>query len=106
SPALHDISIDVHAGEVLGLGGLMGAGCSELLMHLFGFWGHRVAGEVLLDGKPGSRNPMDNIEAGLVLVTEDRKRYGLVLDQTVGFNVTLLALSDFCTFGRMNTDEE
>jgi D-xylose transport system ATP-binding protein len=104
--ALHDINLDVHAGEVLGIGGLMGAGRSELLMHLFGFWGHRLTGDVQLDGKPGRESPMDNIEAGLVLVTEDRKRYGLVLDQTVGFNVTLSALPDFCTFGRMNTDEE
>lgn len=106
SAALHDISFDVRAGEVLGIGGLMGAGRSELLMHLFGVWGHRLAGDVQLDGKPGAGNPQDNIQAGLVLVTEDRKRYGLVLDQTVGFNITLSALSDFCTWSRMNTDEE
>lgn len=103
---LHGINLDVRAGEVLGIGGLMGAGRSELLMHLFGVWGHRIGGEVQLDGKPGARNPKDNIQSGLVLVTEDRKRYGLVLDQTVGFNITLSALSDFCTLGSMNTDAE
>ncbi len=90
---LKGISFRVHAGEVLGLGGLMGAGRTELLMHLFGAWGRRVAGEVRLKGQPlPDPTPPQAIRRGLVLVTEDRRRYGLHLDQSVGFNLALSSL--------------
>jgi D-xylose transport system ATP-binding protein len=90
---LHDISFDVHAGEVLGIGGLMGSGRTETLMHIFGAWGRRVSGSVQLDGKPMDRaNPREAISRGLVMVTEDRKRYGLHLDQSIGFNLSLSSL--------------
>jgi len=49
-PRLHDVSFELRAGEVLGIGGLMGAGRTELLMHLFGAWGQRQAGTVELAG--------------------------------------------------------
>ena len=95
-PFLHDLSFDLRAGEVLGLGGLMGAGRTELLMHLFGAWGHRVAGDVMLRGAPhATPTPRDSIARGLVLVTEDRKRYGLVLAQPIGFNLSLSSLLQF-----------
>ena len=51
-PFLRDITFELRPGEVLGFGGLMGAGRTELLMHLFGAWGHRVSGEVTLRGQP------------------------------------------------------
>jgi D-xylose transport system ATP-binding protein len=90
---LHDISLEVRAGEVLGLGGLMGAGRSELLMHLYGLWGERRSGSVELDGEPyDARGPREAQRRGLALVTEDRKRLGLVLQQGVAFNVSLSAL--------------
>ena len=90
---LHDISFDVRAGEVLGIGGLMGSGRSETLMHIFGAWGNRLAGEIELSGRP-SRNqtPRNAISKGLVMVTEDRKRYGLNLDKSIGFNLSLSSL--------------
>ncbi len=96
--ALAGIDLEVREGEVLGIGGLMGAGRSELLMHLFGAWGKRVGGRVYvgdteLDGKPESTSR--SIRAGMVLVSEDRKRYGLLLQQTVAFNLTLSSLPDF-----------
>lgn len=95
-PFLRDISFDLHAGEVLGFGGLMGAGRTELLMHLFGAWGHRVSGEVTLCGQPfASPTPRDAIARGLVLVSEDRKRYGLILPQPIGFNLSLSSLARF-----------
>jgi D-xylose transport system ATP-binding protein len=91
--ALHNISLEVRPGEVLGLGGLMGAGRTELLMHLFGAWGRRLHGEVTLNGKPLNRpSPDTAIAAGMVLVGEDRKRYGLVLDQSINFNLSLSSL--------------
>ena len=92
-PFLKDISLEVRAGEVVGIGGLMGAGRSELLMHLFGAWGRRMAGRVDLLGEDlGRVDPEAALARGLGLVTEDRRRYGLVLDQDVGFNLSLSSL--------------
>jgi len=95
-PLLHDLSFEVRAGEVLGFGGLMGAGRTELLMHLFGAWGHRTAGTVALAGAAYARpTPRESIRRGLVLATEDRRRYGLVLGQEIGFNLSLASLRRF-----------
>jgi D-xylose transport system ATP-binding protein len=90
---LFDISFSLRAGEVLGLGGLMGAGRTGLLMHLFGVWGRRESGTVRLDGRElkGCR-PDEIIRRGLVLVSEDRRRYGLILDQAISFNLSLSSL--------------
>src|SRR3989449_5211950 len=75
-----DVSFEVRKGEIVGIAGLMGAGRTELVMSLFGVWGKKKSGEVRLGGKPieihGAR---DAIRAGLSLVSEDRKRYGLIL---------------------------
>ena len=99
-PFLRDLSFDLHAGEVLGFGGLMGAGRTELLLHLFGAWGHRISGEVTLRGQPfPSPTPRDAIGRGLVLVSEDRKRYGLILAQSIGFNLSLSSLARFTRAG-------
>jgi D-xylose transport system ATP-binding protein len=93
-PALRGLSLELHAGEVLGIGGLMGAGRSELLLHLIGAWGRRMGGEVQLDGAPlAAVTPRAAIDRGLVLVSEDRKRYGLIPEQSVGFNLALSSLS-------------
>jgi D-xylose transport system ATP-binding protein len=93
---LHDISFELHAGEVLGFGGLMGAGRTELLMHLFGAWGYRIGGDVTLRGEPYAHpNPRTSIARGLVLASEDRRRYGLVLEQEIGFNLSLSSLRRF-----------
>ena len=92
---LFDISFSLQAGEVLGIGGLMGAGRTELLMHLFGAWGERESGEVRLDGHElRARKPDEIIGHGLVLVSEDRRRYGLILDKTIGFNLSLSSLAN------------
>ena len=94
APRLRDMSFSVAAGEVLGIGGLMGAGRSELLQHLFGAWGVRHSGDVSLDGAPyGEPTPRESIRRGLVLVTEDRKRLGLHLEQAIGFNLSLSSLN-------------
>jgi len=91
---LHDISFNVRAGEVLGIGGLMGAGRTELLMHLFGAFGQRLAGNVQLCGRPfDPATPVDALAAGLALVSEDRKRYGLVLAESIGFNLSLSSIT-------------
>jgi D-xylose transport system ATP-binding protein len=93
APWLQHINLMVHAGEVLGIGGLMGAGRSELLLHLAGLWGVRCRGSVELCSRvlPGN-DVRAAMRAGLALVTEDRKRLGLVLDAGVAFNLTLSSL--------------
>lgn len=84
---LHDLSFDLRTGEVLGIDGLMGADHTELLMHLFGAWGARVGGEVMLAGEPlPPGDPGLVLSRGLVLVSEERRRYGLVLEQSIAFN--------------------
>jgi len=88
-----NVSFAVRRGEVLGIAGLMGAGRSDLLMGIFGAHGGRVSGEVLVDGKVTRiTNPAEAIKQGLAFVTEDRKRFGLVLEQTILNNMTLAGL--------------
>jgi D-xylose transport system ATP-binding protein len=104
---LTGISFAVAKGEVLGLGGLMGAGRTELLMHLFGAWGRRLSGTVELNGKNLPQLPPAKVlRRGLALVSEDRRRYGLVLDQPIGFNLSLSALRGFTRFGFVSRSRE
>jgi ribose transport system ATP-binding protein len=85
-----DVSFDVAKGEVLGLAGLMGAGRSEVLETIFGAQKLARGGQVLVEGQALTiRSPADAKRAGLALVTEDRKRDGLVLDAGVDFNLAL-----------------
>ncbi len=105
---LVDISFSLRRGEVLGFGGLMGAGRTELLMHLFGAWGHRLSGDATIGGKPHDHpSPRASIRRGLVLVSEDRRRYGLVLNQSIGFNLSLSNLRQLVSWtGRIDLPEE
>ena len=104
---LHNISFELRAGEVLGIGGLMGAGRTELLMHLFGAWGDRRSGSTKIEGTDlQSGRPADIIKQGLVLVSEDRRRYGLVLDHEIGFNLSLSSLDQFSSTGFIRRNEE
>jgi ABC-type sugar transport system ATPase subunit len=106
-PFLHEISFSLRAGEVLGIGGLMGAGRTELLMHLFGAWGRRVSGTVTLDGDELHENsPAQIIRRGVALVSEDRRRFGLVLDKSIGFNLSLSNLSELTTSGFIDRNRE
>jgi len=87
------VSFSVRRGEVLGIAGLMGAGRSDLLMAIFGAHGGRVWGEVEVEGRRVQiKSPADAIRQGIGFVTEDRKRFGLVLDQTILNNMTLACL--------------
>ena len=87
------VSFAVRKGEVLGIAGLMGAGRSELLMSIFGAWQGKREGEVFVEDKPAVINsPSDAIMLGIGFVTEDRKRFGLILEQTILDNMTLAGL--------------
>jgi len=83
----------------------MGSGRSELLMAIFGAHPGRKAAEIFVDGKPAQINqPSDAIRQGIGFVTEDRKRYGLILDQTILRNMTLAGLPRLS--GRFITNED
>jgi D-xylose transport system ATP-binding protein len=104
---LSGISFEVRAGEVVGLAGLMGSGRSELLMHVYGSWGVRTAGSVRLLGEPhDDPTPRTSLTRGLALVSEDRRRFGLVPDRSVEFNLTLSALKRISRGGLLDTIEE
>ena len=94
-PAVRDVSLQVHAGEVVGLGGLVGSGRTELLRLVYGL-DHPDEGEVLVEGKllPAGR-PSTAIRRGLGLAPEDRKSQALVLDWSQTKNVTLADLNRF-----------
>ena len=99
------VSFAARKGEVLGIAGLMGSGRSELLMAIFGAHPGRKSGELSIDGKPAEvKQPSDAIRQGIGFVTEDRKRYGLIVDQTILKNMTLAGLRRLS--GRFLTDED
>ncbi len=88
-----NVSFSVRRGEVLGIAGLMGAGRSDLLMAIFGAHAGRVSGDVEIEGRRVHiHSPAEAIKQGIGFVTEDRKRFGLVLDQTILNNMTLACL--------------
>ncbi len=88
-----DVSLSVRRGEVVGIAGLVGAGRSELMMAIFGAHPGRKSGTISVAGKTVSiSGPSDAIAAGIGFVTEDRKRFGLLLDHTIVTNLTLAAL--------------
>ena len=104
---LRDISFELRAGEVLGIGGLMGAGRTELLMHLFGAWGRGVSGSAQLRGQSlGGLTPEMIIQKGLVLASEDRRRYGLHLEHEIGFNLSLSSLASITRGGFIQRNAE
>ena len=105
-PQLKDISFEVRRGEILGIAGLMGAGRTELISTLFGAYDGRWRGEMIIDGATVQiRSPREAIQYGMALVSEDRKRYGLLLDVDVIGNMTLASLSsssDITSHGIIN----
>ncbi|MBF6618255.1 MAG: sugar ABC transporter ATP-binding protein [Candidimonas sp.] len=105
---IHDLSLRVHAGEVVGIAGLMGAGRTELAMSVFGHsWGGRITGEVSMHGKPVDTSTVPRaIAAGLAYVTEDRKSLGLILEETIQRNTTMARLNAVSSWGVINSAEE
>jgi D-xylose transport system ATP-binding protein len=100
-------SFSVRRGEVLGIAGLMGAGRSDLLMAIFGAHAGRTTGSVLVEGQPVRiSRPSDAIRHGIGFVTEDRKRFGLILDQTILNNMTLAGLKHLSGRFVTNVDAE
>ncbi|MEK5070962.1 xylose ABC transporter ATP-binding protein [Sporosarcina sp. FSL K6-1508] len=91
---IDNVSFTLKKGEILGFSGLMGAGRTELFISLFGGLKGNQTGTVLIDGKETNiKSPADAIKDGLAYVSEDRKRYGLVLGMDITKNTTLAALN-------------
>lgn len=89
---LHDVSFKLRRGEVLGLGGLIGAGRTELAELIFGVK-PKTSGEILVKGKPlESKHPQFSIRQGIALVPEDRKRQGVLLDIDIKGNISMAIL--------------
>lgn len=88
------VNLHVKRGEIVGIAGLMGAGRTELAMSIFGrTYGQNISGKVLLNGKEVDTSTVQKaIDHGIAYVTEDRKGYGLVLDETIAWNTTLANL--------------
>jgi ribose transport system ATP-binding protein len=105
---LHDLSFRLHAGEIIGLAGLMGAGRTEVLETIFGVYPRRrVNGRVYVKDKLlNARSPRQAIRHGLVFATEDRKSQSLVTLLSVGFNITLAALHRFTRGTLVNKQRE
>ena len=94
-----DVSISVRRGEILGIGGLVGAGRSELVEGIFGM--HKLSGgEIYVKGeKVTVHSPKDIIQKGVALVTEDRKVTGLNLSGTVNDNIAMVAIRKLLSNG-------
>jgi ABC-type sugar transport system ATPase subunit len=99
APAVQDVSFSAHSGEILGLGGLVGAGRSETLEAIFGLR-PRTSGAVLFNGAPlKANNPKAAIRNGLGLVPEDRRTQNIVPDLSVKENLFLAHLGAHQGFG-------
>nr|WP_297174913.1 sugar ABC transporter ATP-binding protein [uncultured Agathobaculum sp.] len=96
------VSLSVRRGEILGIGGLVGAGRSELVEGIFGM--HALSGgEIYVKGnKVNVRSPHDIIKEGVALITEDRKGTGLNLSGTVNDNIAMVAIDKLLTYGLYN----
>ena len=102
-----NVSFHLHAGEVMGIAGLVGAGRTEIVECLFGVYPGRWQGEVTIAGKVAHiNNCRDAMRQGLAMVPEDRKRDGIVPVMAVGSNITLAALDNFTGGGVIHEANE
>lgn len=104
---LKDVNLTVRQGEVVGIAGLMGAGRTELLECLFGASPEAPLGRIELAGRTVQfQHPQEALKAGIALVTEDRKRYGIFTEMTVREHITLSSLSEVASVGFVNAASE
>jgi ribose transport system ATP-binding protein len=102
----HAVRLNLRAGEIVGMAGLVGAGRSELARAVFGV-DPLAGGTVRVDNVPVRlRTPKDAIDAGVYLVPEDRRGAGLTVEMTIRENITLPTLHQFATGGLVQADKE
>ena len=103
---IHNINFELKKGEILGFAGLVGAGRTELMQAIFGV-DPIQSGEMILEGKSIQiRNPSDAIRNGIALASEDRKQNGLILIQSVAYNITLPVVKSFIKGISINRKKE
>jgi rhamnose transport system ATP-binding protein len=86
---VHEVTLDLRAGEIIGLAGLVGAGRTELARVLFGIT-PADTGRIVLAGRPAAiGSPRQAIALGIAYLPEDRRRHGLVLDLSIAANITM-----------------
>ena len=103
---VQDVSFQLYKGEILGFSGLMGAGRTETARALFGA-DPKESGDVYINGsKVDIKDPQDAVKHGIGYLSEDRKRYGIVVDKTVAENSTMACLEDYMSGIFINKKKE
>jgi inositol transport system ATP-binding protein len=103
---LKDINIKVRAGEIVGLGGLMGAGRTETVRAIYGL-DPITEGRILVNGKEVKiKNVTDGIKNGITMASEDRRRYGLVLCRDIKENISYSSLKKISSYGLLKIKKE
>ncbi len=102
---IKDVSFKLHRGEILGFSGLMGAGRTEVARAIYG--ADKIdSGEIYINGKKVNiKTPEAAVKCGICYLSEDRKRYGLLLDKSVSENSVLSNLDDYIHGGWINDAE-
>ncbi len=101
-----DVSFELRRGEILGVAGLMGAGRTEMARAIFGA-DRRDAGDVYVNGKKlRGTTPKDAVDAGISYLSEDRKRFGVMVEMDVTENTTLATLEDYVSGPFINNNKE
>lgn len=104
--AFSDVNFNLSQGEVIGFAGLMGAGRTEVMRSLFGLDPY-TSGEIIINGKKADiKSPKDSIKEKMVMLSEDRRRYGIIPIRSVKENVSLSNLKRFIYGGRLRSKEE
>lgn len=103
---VQNVSFELHKGEILGFSGLMGAGRTETARALFGA-DPKESGDIYINGKKVEINsPEHAVAEGLSYLSEDRKRYGVVLKKSIAENSTLTCLPRFCNHSFIDKQKE
>jgi len=101
-----NINFDVHAGEVLGVAGLVGSGRTDVALALFGIEPAEY-GQIMLNGMPVDiKSPKQAIELGIAYVPEDRRQHGLILELSIAKNITLPKLNAYAEMGLVQESNE
>ena len=99
---VRNVSFQLRKGEILGFAGLMGAGRTEVVRALYGA-DPRQTGEIFLNGKKIKiKTPQQAVNHGICYLSEDRKRFGLMLDKSVTENTTIASVDTFISAGIIN----
>ncbi len=103
---VRDVSFELRKGEILGFSGLMGAGRTETARALFGA-DPKESGDIYINGqKVDIKNPQDAVKHGIGYLSEDRKRYGIIVQKTVAENSTMASLENFVSGLFINKKKE